>query len=312
MDYEIILYLRVTPITYQMKYLASFLLALITTAAMAETPFDIGGNRGFRGMYPENSIHGFVRAAKLGVNTIQLDVVISKDNQVVVSHELTMDDAICSTPDGKPLMEAGKDKYKIYQMTYDEIKKFDCGLRGNSRFTDQVKEAATKPLLSEAIDAVEKYTKENNLPPVNYNIQIVSSKKGDEVMHPEPPEYAKLVYAVVQSKGVLPRTIFASLDMRILQEVHKIDGSALTGLMSEKSTDVLEINLKDLHFNPTYYMPTFLLCNKAMIVKCHAQNIKVIAWTPNEITKMTALKNDGVDGIITDYPDRAIKALRPK
>lgn len=295
-----------------MKHIATLLLACMTTAAMAETPIDIGGNRGFRGMYPENSIHGFVRAAKIGVNTIQLDVVISKDNQVVVSHDLTIDEAVCSAPDGKALTEADKDKYKIYQMNYNEIKKFDCGQRGNSRFTDQIKEAATKPLLSEAIDAIEKYTKENNLPAVNYNIQIVSSKKGDEVMHPEPPQYSKLVYEAVKTKGIQQRTIFASLDLRILQEIHKLDEAAMTGLMSEKNTDVLETNLKDLHFNPTFYMPNFLLCNKVMITKCHALGIKVIAWTPNEMTKMTTLKTDGVDGIITDYPDRAIKALRPK
>lgn len=295
-----------------MKLLSTALLTLLSSAIMAQGAIDIGGNRGFRGMYPENSIHGFVRAVKLGVNTVELDVVVSKDNQVVVSHDLTIDEDICSTPQGKPMTIADKDKYKIYAMTYDEIKKFDCGLRGNSRFTDQVKEAAIKPLLGEAIDAVEKYVKENNLPPVNYNIQIVSSKKGDEVMHPEPPQFTKLVYEIVKNKGVLARTLFSSLDMRILQELHKTDETAMTGLMSEKNTDVLETNLKDLHFNPTVYSPTFLLCNKAMITKCHALNIKVITWTPNEMTKMIALKNDGVDGLITDYPDRAIKALRAK
>jgi glycerophosphoryl diester phosphodiesterase len=279
---------------------------------MAQTPIDIGGNRGYRGMYPENSIQGFTRAVKIGVNTIEMDVVVSKDNQVVVSHDLTMDESICSKPDGAAMTDADKDKYKLYSMTYDEIKKFDCGSRGNSRFTDQVKQASYKPLLTEVIDAVEKYIKDNNLPPVNYNIQIVSSKKGDEVMHPEPPQFTKLVYDIVKAKGILPRTLFSSFDMRVLQEVHKTDDAAMTALMSEKNTDVLETNLKDLHFNPTVYSPNFLICNKAMIAKCHALNIKVITWTPNEMTKMTALKNDGVDGIISDYPDRAIKALRPK
>lgn len=294
-----------------MKLLQGILLSLLSTAAIAQT-VDIGGNRGFRGMYPENSIQAFTRAVKIGVNTIEMDVVVSKDNQVVVSHDLMMEDDICSTPAGKEVTAGDRDKYKLYAMTYEEIAKFDCGSRGNSRFTDQVKGLAHKPLLTEVIDAVEKYIKDNNLPPVNYNIEIVSSKKGDEVMHPEPPQFSKLVYDVVKNKGILARTLFSSFDMRVLQEIHKTDGSAMTGLMSEKSTDVLETNLKDLHFNPTVYSPAFLLCNKSMITKCHALGIKVIAWTPNEMTKMTALKNDGVDGIITDYPDRAIKALRPK
>ena len=296
-----------------MKLLQGIFFSLLSSAAIAQTQtVDIGGNRGYRGMYPENSIQGFTRAVKIGVNTIEVDVVISKDNKVVVSHSLVVEDDICSTPAGSPVTEADKDKYKIYSMAYEEIAKFDCGSRGNARFTDQVKNANHKPLLTDVIDAVEKYIKDNNLPPVNYNIQIISSKKGDEVMHPEPPQFSKLVYEVVKAKGVLTHTLFSSLDMRVLQELHKTDESAMTALMSEKSTDVLETNLKDLHFNPTVYSPAFLLCNKSMITKCHALGIKVIAWTPNEISKMTALKNDGVDGIITDYPDRAIKALRPK
>ncbi len=296
-----------------MRLLQSITLLLLTSAAVAQTTaIDIGGNRGFRGMYPENSIQGFTRAVKIGVNTIEMDVVISKDNQVLLSHDLVMDEDICSLPTGAPMTGADKDKYKLYAMTYDEIKKYDCGSRGNSRFVDQIKQATAKPLLREVIDAVEQYIKDNKLPPVNYNIQIVSSKKGDEVMHPDPPQFSKLVYDVVKEKGILSRTLFSSFDMRILQELHKADETAMTALLSEKSTDVLETNLKDLHFNPTVYSPNFLICNKAMITKCHALGIKVIAWTPNEMTKMTALKNDGVDGIISDYPDRAIKALRPK
>ena len=295
-----------------MKLLQGIFLSFLSSAAIAQATIDIGGNRGFRGMYPENSIQGFTRAVKIGVNTVEMDVVISKDNQIVVSHEQFISDDVCSTPDGKPITEADKEKYKIYAMSYDEIKKFDCGSRGNSRFTDQVKQSMHKPLLKEVIDAVEQYVKENNLPPVNYNIQLVSFKKGYEVLQPEPPQYSKLVYDEVKNKGVLARTLFSSFDIKILQEIYKTDEAAMTALMSEKSTDVLETNLKDLHFNPTVYSPNFLICNKAMITKCHALGIKVIAWTPNEMTKMTALKNDGVDGIISDYPDRAIKALRPK
>jgi len=294
-----------------MKVIQIALLSLLSTAAIAQN-IDIGGNRGFRGMYPENSIQAFTRAVKIGVNTIEMDVVVSKDNQVVVSHDLTIDEDVCSRPDGSAMTGADKDKYKIYALNYDEIKKFDCGTRGNNRFPDQVKQAAYKPLLTEVIDAVEKYIKDNNLTPVNYNIQIVSSKKGDEVMHPEPPQFSKLVYDIVKAKGILPRTIFSSFDMRVLQELHKADGSAMTALLSEKSTDDLETNLKDLHFNPTVYSPNFLLVTKAMVTKCHSLGIKVITWTPNEMTKMTAMKAISVDGLITDYPDRAIKALRPK
>jgi glycerophosphoryl diester phosphodiesterase len=295
-----------------MKYTTTLLALLIYTAAMAQNTFDIEAHRGGRGLMPENTIPAFLNATKMGVNTLEMDIVMSKDSLLVVSHDPYISAEICSNPNGSPVTEAQEKSLKIYDMTYAEIKKYDCGARGNSRFPDQKKMSVHKPLLSEVIDAVEAFVKEHNLPPVRYNIETKSTVQGDNVLNPEPPAFVKLFYAVIKSKGVTDKCILQSFDPRTLQEMHTLDPTIPTALLVEKLTDVLETNIKDLHFTPTIYSPAYLLVTKKMIDKCHAMGMKILPWTVNEIPKMISLKNEGVDGLITDYPDRAIKALRPK
>jgi len=87
-----------------------------------EKKTDIQGHRGCRGLMPENTIPGFIKAIELGVTTLEMDVVISKDKKVVVSHEPFLSHEICLTPDGKEISEADEKSYNLFQMTYDEIK----------------------------------------------------------------------------------------------------------------------------------------------------------------------------------------------
>ncbi len=96
--------------------------------------FDVQGHRGARGLRPENTIPGFLVAIDSGVTTIELDVVITKDKQVVVSHEPWMSAAICLDPSGSTLQAKEEKKFNIYQMTYDEVRQFDCGSLENKDF----------------------------------------------------------------------------------------------------------------------------------------------------------------------------------
>ncbi|HSZ26331.1 MAG TPA: glycerophosphodiester phosphodiesterase family protein, partial [Cytophagaceae bacterium] len=98
------------------------------------------GHRGCRGIYPENTLEGFRRAIDLGINSLELDVVVSKDRQLVVSHEPYMNPEICLKPDGSEITPSEEKQYNLYTMTYEEIKKFDCGLKIHPRFPNQKKE----------------------------------------------------------------------------------------------------------------------------------------------------------------------------
>jgi glycerophosphoryl diester phosphodiesterase len=284
-----------------------FLSLLLATTMKAQNTFDIEGHRGCRGLYPENTIVAFLEAVRLGVNTLEMDVVVSKDGKLVVSHDPMLNPDICSGADGKPV-SAG---IRIYNLTYDEVKKFDCGSRGNPKFPEQKKVAAFKPLLSDVIDSVEKYVQQNHLPAVQYNIETKSTPAGDDVEHPKPAVFSKMLYDLLKQKNVLPKCIIQSFDPRTLQEIKKMDASVKLALLVFNA-DGFEGNIKTLGFNPNIYSPNFILVNKKLIQKCHQQNIQIIPWTVNEEKKMRKMKSLGVDGIITDYPDKAISVLRGK
>jgi len=284
-------------------------LAAISLSSYSQTTFDIEGHRGCRGLLPENTIPAFINAVKLGVNTLEMDMQITKDGKIVISHDAFIGSNICSKPDGTPVTSADEEKLKIYNLTYDEIKKYDCGSRGNAKFPAQQKMPVYKPLLSDVIDTIEKYIAEHHLPPVKYNIETKSTPEGDDVNHPRPAVFAKMVYDLIKQKGVINKCIIQSFDPRTLQEIRKIDPSITTALLVANIKG-LKGNLKLLGFNPNIYSPEQLLVTKKLIAQCHHLKIQVLPWTVNDEKKMVELKQMGVDGIISDYPDRLIKVLR--
>ena len=165
--------------------------------------FEIQGHRGCRGLMPENTITAFIEAVRLGVRTLEMDVVVSKDGKLVVSHDPFMSSEFCLTPDGKEIMP-GEDsiKYNIFNMTYDEIQKFDCGLKIHPRFLIQKKMHTYKPLLSEVIDSVEQFIKLNKLKPIIYNIETKCSPQGDGIYNPTPTVFAENLYSLVEKKNI--------------------------------------------------------------------------------------------------------------
>jgi glycerophosphoryl diester phosphodiesterase len=270
---------------------------------------DIQGHRGARGLFPENTVTSFIEAIKLGVDTLEMDVVISKDLQVVVSHEAWMNDIFCTRPDGKEVEGNSKDKYNLYKMTYAEIEKYDCGIRGNKEFLLQKKIAEHKPLLGDVIKKVEAFTRENKLYPIKYNIEIKSEEREDNLFNPEPKTFVELVYNEIEKHEIIKRTNLQSFDVRILQEIKKKDSIIQIALLVENE-DGLEINLQRLGFIPNTYSPDFYLVNDVLIKQVHAKNIKLIPWTVNEITDIKKLIALDVDGIISDYPDRVIETIK--
>lgn len=265
--------------------------------------FDIQGHRGARGFFPENSIEGFVAAVELQVNTVQMEVVISQDNQVVVSHEPWLSSIICLGINEKPVAE-GKD-LMIYKMNYDELTNYNCGSLPHPNFPLQAKIPTFKPLLTEVIAEVEARVSELELPLVYYNIEIRSTPEGDGVFHPAPKEYCQLVLDVIKAENILDRTIIQSFDVRALQEMRALAPSVPLALLIEESTD-FQKNLDQLGFVPEIYSPNFHLVTEELVHSCKENNIKLIPWTVNEEEDMVKLLELGVDGIITDYPDVAL------
>ncbi len=267
--------------------------------------FDLQGHRGYRGLYPENSTIGFLKSLDVGVNTIELDVVISKDKHVVVSHEPWISKNICIDQNGNRIIN-DKENFNIYSMEYNEIKKFDCGIIGNEKFPDQKKISVFKPTLNYVIKIIENYIKEKGYKPVNYNIEIKSSNETDLIFHPDVKEFSELVVNNIKNNKILERSTIQSFDFRVLKYINKnYPEIGLSVLVSENYDP--QKNLDDLSFLPDIYSPNYKFINKEDLEYLKKKKIKIIPWTVNSYSDIAKILNLGVDGIISDYPERVLE-----
>lgn len=298
-----------------MRFLLLLIFMLTSAFVPSDLPmFDIQGHRGCRGLMPENTVPAFLKALELGVTTLEMDVVISKDRQVVVSHEPYFNAAFSIAPDGVPVDKKAQKNLVLYTMTYADIKRYDVGTNGNPAYPEQKKLSIHKPLLSEVLEQAEAYRKAHNLPLFSYNIEIKSEPSEYGKSQPEPTEFCELVQAVLKKQFPAERVnsnriIIQSFDFAMLKQWKKgvaesdyppVRLSALVENLRSPST-----NLDELGFTPDIYSPYFRLLSKRKINWLHEQNIRVIPWTVNNRADMERLKRWGVDGLITDYPDRA-------
>jgi len=284
------------------KYLFLFLLYTMPTTSFSQN-FDIQGHRGCRGLMPENSIPAFKRALEIGVTTLELDVVVSKDHKLVVSHEPYFSAVICKTPDGSLVTEDDQKKYNIYQLNYEEIKKYDCGSRGNERFPEQSKVSVYKPLLQEVIQVTESYSKELGRRPPSFNIEIKSDKSDYGTFQPAPKEFCDLLYNEIKDVIPVTKVVIQSFDHEVLR-YWKIAYPQYRLALLEEDTSSPDKAIEELGFAPAIYSPYYKLINKRKIRDLYDKEIMVIPWTVNDKDDMKKLVEWGVDGLITDYPDR--------
>jgi glycerophosphoryl diester phosphodiesterase len=274
----------------------------VSSARQDSTAFDKQGHRGSRGLMPENTIPAMIKAIDLGVTTLEMDVVITADKKVLLSHDTHFNPLTTTAPGDQLITKNNQDSFTIYRMTYEQTQGFDVGLKPYPAFPKQQKMAVTKPLLTDVIDSVENYIKRKGLKSVYYNIETKCSPKGDTQLPPAPEEFVSLLMQVVNSKNIAERTIVQSFDFRTLQVLHRTHpGIHLAALV--ENTGSLDSNIKALGFVPSVYSPYFRLVDAGLIRKCHEMKMKIIPWTVNDKEKITALKKEGVDGVISDYPD---------
>ena len=264
---------------------------------------DIQGHRGCRGLLPENSLPAFKKAVELGVNTLELDLAISKDKQVVVSHEPFMNHLICMDTEGNYIQEEDETKYNFYQMEYDSIKQFDCGSKYFERFPEQEKVKVYKPLLSEVFELSEELN-----PNIKYNIEIKSHPDYDTVFTPEPQEFVSLVLKVIDDYNVFERVNLQSFDVRVLEEIKKQSPIIKIALLVDEN-ETINDKLSTLSFKPEIISPYFKLLTQENVEVYQKEGFQIIPWTVNDINDMNTMVNLKVDGIITDYPDRLLEIL---
>lgn len=266
---------------------------------------DYQGHRGCRGLMPENTIPAMLEAIRQGVTTLEMDVVISRDKQVVVSHDHYMNADFCLTPEGNPITTKMEKDYRLYAMDYAEIRQWDAGSKVNPKFPQQHKMKAHKPLLTELIDSVENYVKINKLKPIKYNIETKSSVEGDNILQPEPREFVSLLIEVLKAKKILKRTTIQSFDKRTIQVLNQQNPKlSLAYLIAANNKSTPAELIASLGFRPAIISPEYRLVTTTYVEECHKEKMKVVVWTVNDKNEIERMKQLGVDGIISDYPDR--------
>jgi glycerophosphoryl diester phosphodiesterase len=272
---------------------------------------DVQGHRGCRGLLPENTIPAFLHAVDLGVNTLELDVVLSNDGKVVVSHEAFLNPSICLDAEGNRIR---KDTVvNIYRMDYVQIAKCDCGSIGNPRFPEQEKIEAYKPLLVDVITAVKEHCAKNNQPLPHFNVEIKSNAKHVFMYHPAISVFADAVVEVLQSNLEAHTYNIQSFDVLTLQYVHRTYPDVKLAYLVEDSgfrtPKQVEQEIENLGFTPQIYSCYYPMLTDSVVTQLHNLGVAVIPWTINEEDDMISMMNMGVDGIITDYPNRLIALL---
>jgi glycerophosphoryl diester phosphodiesterase len=266
--------------------------------------FDFQGHRGARGLLPENSIVGFNEALEYeGLTTLELDVVVTMDHQVIVSHEPWFNPVICRERTGAELTPTDVARRPIYKMTYSEIQKYDCGGKGHPDFPRQKKRVTAKPLLEHVFNV----TKQKILPgatrnPPRYNIEAKCKPEWDDSLTPPPNVFAEILAEEIFKAGVQGQVTVQSFDPRFLKEFRKIAPKIPISLLVEDDKSLSE-HLSTLNFVPEIYSPDYRLVTPELVQECHKKGIKIIPWTVNSVREANKLIRMGVDGIISDYPD---------
>ena len=271
---------------------------------------DVQAHRGGAGRVPENTIEAMKYALDLGVNTLELDLQISKDGQVVVSHDPYFHSRYGIRPDGS-YIEKDDPKEYIYTMDYELVKKYDVGSRPSTVWPEKACFPTVKPLATDLLDFVENYVKEKGYSPVRYNIEVKSKAgKGEGENWPEYQAFADACIELLMSKNLGDRLVVQCFDTRALNYMHEKYPSMIYSYLVDAKIKDFDTYMAKLNFTPTWLSPHFSIVDEALVKRCKEMGIKMVPWTvdkPEDIKRMIDLK---VEAIISNYPDRLIEQTR--
>lgn len=296
-----------------MKSIRIFLLAIFiaqfTQCCTQPQGIDLQAHRGGAGLMPENTFTSMKNALDLGVNTLEMDLQISADGKVVVSHDNYFHYRCAIRPDGTPV-EKGEPKEYLYTMPYDSIAKYEVGLKSWEQWPQKALISEHVPLASELIDYTEKYARDNHIPLPGYNIEIKSAQgDGEGSLWPEYKYFCDTCIPMLLSKKLGKRLIVQTFDVRSMEYIHENWPDVTLSFLTKKDTDIEEI-LSRVSFKPEWWSPHFSVVTPENVSYCHSLGINVVPWTVDEPVDINRMSECGVDAIISNYPDRLIDILK--
>jgi glycerophosphoryl diester phosphodiesterase len=237
--------------------------------------------------------------------TLEMDAAVTADSQLVASHEPWMNPAICRAPSGEAIPEGKGRAHNLFAMDYAEIARYNCGSRRAPGFPEQQPVAAPKPRLADVLAEAEALAAATGRPPPFYNVEVKTRPAWDGRFHPDPERFARLLIDALADAGVTRRAIIQSFDPRPLRVAREEGfGGRLSLLVGHGRDGGLPDHVEALGFAPDVYSPDHRRVNDALVAAAEERDISVVPWTVNDPERMRELKARGVDGLITDDPQR--------
>ncbi len=280
-----------------MKKLFFLFLAAALPSAGAAAPRlpAVHGHRGSRGTVPENTLPAFEAALLAGADVLELDLGVTKDNVVVVSHEPNVTPERCIDMGGNRLLKP----IPIRSLTLAELKTYDCGTLTNPKFPQQVPVPGEHMPTLEEVFALVKGSAHEAAKKTEFNIETKIFPY-DPSLTPSPEEFAGLVAEVVKKHGMEKRTIVQSFDVRTLKAIKKIAPAIRTSQLTHESLVDIVPALKAAKAD--IWSPNYRWITPEVVKEVQAAGIKVAPWTINSKSEWDQVIAAGVDAIITDYP----------
>ncbi len=291
---------------------------------MAATAFDLQAHRGGRGLAPESTMAAFRNAVALGVTTIETDLAVTRDGALVLSHEPRLNPDLVRGPDGRWLDGPGP---LIHSLSLAELRRYDIGrLNPNTRYgTDfplqKPSDGERFPTLSELFAMAG--------PRMRFNIETkINPMKPDETV--TPAEFARLVIDAIRTAKMETRATVQSFDWRTLVEIRKLAPEIVTVCLTIESQNMNTVaptpspwlagmdakggSLQQMAkaAGCSAWSPFLRNVTAANVAASHQLDLDVIPWTVNDPAEMARLIDLNVNGLITDYPDRALKVMAEK
>lgn len=308
--------------------LAILTLGLIAGSLPANA-FDLQGHRGARGLAPENTLAAFRTAMAQGVTTLETDLAVTSDGVVVISHDPVLNPDLVRGPDGKWPATAGP---AIRTLSAADLAKYDIGRTNpESRYGKQFPEQ--KPADGERFPTLAQVFALGG-PAMRFNIEIKTDPtKPDVTLDPE--RFADLVVKEVRSAKAGDRTTIQSFDWRGLLAARRLAPEIATACLSIESNNMDTVRRAGGQPSPwlggldlqahggslprlakaagcAVWSPFWRNVTAEAVKEAQGLGLKVIPWTVNDPTEMARIIALGVDGLITDYPDRAQAVLKAR
>ena len=281
------------------------LISCVPAGAQEAGKIAVHGHRGSRGTVPENTIPAFEAALMAEADVLEMDMGVTKDNVIVVSHEPNIVPERCLDAEGNKLKKA----VPIRSLTLAEVKKYDCGTLVNPKFPQQLSVPGERIPTLDEVFAMVKASGYQAAPKVEFNIETKIFPAEPE-LSPSATDFARLVADAVIRNGMEKRVMVQSFDVRTLKEIKKIAPAIRTSQLTyEELVDIVPA-LKSAKAD--IWSPNYKWVTRESINEAHAAGIQVAPWTINTKKEWDMAIAAGVDAIITDYPEALVEHLKSK